>query len=63
MCGRSTYKSTWEEIMALYGLTLDQPPHNFQPRYNVCPTDPIDTIVAQDGKRDLIRMRWGLIPR
>lgn len=35
MCGRSTYKLTWEEIVALYGLTLDQPPHNFQPRYNV----------------------------
>lgn len=47
--------------MALY--RLDQPSHNFQPRYNICPTDPIDTIVAQDGKRDLSRMRWGLVPR
>jgi len=63
MCGRSTYKLTWEEIVALYGLTLDPPPHNFQPRYNVCPTDVIDTIVAQGGKRELIRMRWGLVPR
>jgi hypothetical protein len=25
MCGRSTYKLTWEEIVALYRLTLDQP--------------------------------------
>ena len=24
MCGRSTYKLTWEEIVALYRLTLDQ---------------------------------------
>ena len=39
------------------------PPHNFQPQYNVCHTDPIDTIVAQGGKRQLIRMRWGLVPR
>jgi hypothetical protein len=23
MCGRSTYKLTWEEIVALYRLTLD----------------------------------------
>jgi len=63
MCGRSTYKLTWEEVAALYRLTLDTPPHNFQPRYNVCPTDPVDTIVAEDGKRDLVRMRWGLVPR
>jgi hypothetical protein len=27
MCGRSTYKLTWEEIVALYRLTLDQPAH------------------------------------
>jgi hypothetical protein len=34
-----------------------------QPRYNVCPTDPVDTIVQRDGKRELVSMRWGLIPR
>src|SRR5580698_5533116 len=28
MCGRATYKLTWEEIVALYRLTLDQPPAN-----------------------------------
>jgi putative SOS response-associated peptidase YedK len=62
MCGRATYKLTWEEIVALYRLTLGPPPHNFQPRFNVCPTTTIDTIVAEDGKRELIRARWGLIP-
>jgi hypothetical protein len=30
MCGRSTYKLTWEEIVALYRLTLDQPARNTQ---------------------------------
>jgi putative SOS response-associated peptidase YedK len=63
MCGRATYKLTWEEIVALYRLTLGQPaPHNFQPRFNVCPTTTIDAIVADDGKRELIRARWGLVP-
>lgn len=28
MCGRSTYKLTWEEIVRLYRLTLDQPARN-----------------------------------
>jgi putative SOS response-associated peptidase YedK len=35
---------------------------NFQPRFNVCPTDPVDTIVAQDGTCKLVEMRWGLVP-
>jgi putative SOS response-associated peptidase YedK len=42
MCGRFAYKLTWPEIATLYRLTLDQPPRNTQPRYNVCPTDPVD---------------------
>jgi putative SOS response-associated peptidase YedK len=63
MCGRFTYKLTWEELVRLYRLTLDQPPRNTQPRYNVCPTDPIDTIVGRDGQRELVSMRWGLVPR
>jgi hypothetical protein len=36
MCGRSTYKLTWEEIVRLYRLTSDQPPQNTHARYNVC---------------------------
>src|SRR5271168_5074675 len=62
MCGRSTYKLTWEEIVLLYRLTLDQPPQNTRARYNVCPTTQIDTVLSEDGKRRLVPMRWGLIP-
>ena len=62
MCGRATYKLTWEEIVALYRLTLGTAPHNFQPRFNVCPTTKIDAVIEQDGKRILERMRWGLVP-
>ncbi len=63
MCGRFTYKLTWEELVRLYRLTLDQPARNTQTRYNVCPTDPVDTIVERAGRRELVSMRWGLIPR
>ena len=49
MCGRFTYRLTWEEIVRLYGLTLDQPARNTQARYNVCPNGPVDTIVERDG--------------
>ncbi len=53
---------TWEEIVRLYRITRDQPPRNVQPHYNICPTDPVDVVVANEGKRTLIRMRWGLVP-
>ena len=62
MCGRYTNKLTWAEIVALYRLTLDAPPHNLQPRFNGCPTDPIDVVTERDGKREYSRMRWGLVP-
>ena len=42
---------TWAEIVALYRLALDRPPHNLQPRYNVCPTDPIDVVTERDKTR------------
>jgi putative SOS response-associated peptidase YedK len=63
MCGRFTVKATWAELVALYRLTMDAPPHNLRPRYNVCPTDPVDVVREDEGKRDLVSMRWGLVPR
>ncbi len=63
MCGRSTYKLTWEEIVRLYRLTADQPPVNTRARHNVCPTTTIDTILSTDRKRTLVPMRWGLLTR
>jgi putative SOS response-associated peptidase YedK len=38
---------------------MDAPPHNLRPRYNVCPTDPVDVVTAE---RQLVPMRWGLVP-
>ena len=54
---------TWAELVALYRLTMDAPPHNMRPVYNVCPTDPTDVVIAKDGTHELLQMRWGLIPR
>jgi putative SOS response-associated peptidase YedK len=62
MCGRFTYRLTWPEIVRLYRLTLDRPARNTQARYNICPTTTIDTIVAREGKRQLVPMLWGLVP-
>ena len=52
MCGRFTNKLTWDEIVRLYRLTIKAPPHNLPPRYNICPTDPVDVVTERDGNRD-----------
>jgi putative SOS response-associated peptidase YedK len=63
MCGRFTYKLTWRELHALYSLTAPaSPARNIQARYNICPTTTIDAVIERDAKRELVPMRWGLIP-
>jgi putative SOS response-associated peptidase YedK len=47
VCGRFTVKANWAELVALYRLTMDAPPHNLRPRYNVCPTDPVDVVTRR----------------
>jgi putative SOS response-associated peptidase YedK len=51
---------TWQELVALYRLTLGA--SNLQPRYNICPTTQIDAVVPAGSGRELVSMRWGLIP-
>ena len=63
MCGRFTNRLTWREIVALYRLSVPaEPERNLPARYNICPTDTIDAVIERGGKRDLVPMRWGLIP-
>jgi len=55
---------TWAELVRLYRLTDTAPPTNLQPRYNICPTTTIDVVrSAGPGRgRELVSMRWGLVP-
>ena len=63
MCGRFTNRLTWREIVALYRLTVPgSPERNLPARYNICPTDAIDAVIERDAIRELVPMRWGLVP-
>jgi putative SOS response-associated peptidase YedK len=58
MCGRFTRNyCTWQQIQALYRLTVPAAIPNLQPRFNVCPTDPADAPVPRDGTRELATSR------
>jgi len=60
MCARITLTTTSAEIADLFGLGYDL---TLQPRFNMAPSQPI-SVLRNDGrgKRELVAMRWGLIP-
>jgi putative SOS response-associated peptidase YedK len=61
MCGRFTQRYTWSEVLQF--LRVFGPPRNLQPHYNIAPTMTVDVIrLDESGRRELVPMRWGLIP-
>ena len=62
MCGRFTRNYTWAQIHAMYSLIPSRPISNLQPRFNICPTTQVDAVVSGEQGRELVPMRWGLIP-
>lgn len=50
-------------MVRLYRITEIATPQNLQPRYNIAPTQTVNTVrTTQAGGRALVRVRWGLIP-
>jgi putative SOS response-associated peptidase YedK len=61
MCGRFTQNYTWQQVHEF--LSVFGTPRNLRPRYNIAPTTMIDVIrLNAEGKRELVSMRWGLVP-
>ena len=61
MCGRFTQNYTWTEVHAF--LSVFGAARNLQPRYNIAPTTMIDVVRRDaEGHRELLSMRWGLVP-
>jgi putative SOS response-associated peptidase YedK len=59
MCGRFNILTNLHEVATLFGVSK---PPDFPKRYNVSPTQTIPIVKAEDGKRSIALVRWGLIP-
>jgi len=46
----------------LRAIPAHLPAGEYAPRYNIAPTTTIDVVVPHEAGRDLLSMRWGLIP-
>jgi putative SOS response-associated peptidase YedK len=61
MCGRFTQHYTWAEVHAF--LSLLGTPRNLRPHYNIAPTMTVNMVrLDRDGRREMVSMRWGLVP-
>lgn len=60
MCGRFTQRYTWAEVHAF--LSVVGAPKNLRPRYNIAPTTEVDAVVDRGQGREILSMRWGLVP-
>src|SRR5262249_14333119 len=61
MCGRFTLKTSRERIQEMFRL---QRLGEFDPRYNIAPSQPILAVRVQPGggEREGVLLKWGLIP-
>ncbi|ASK87321.1 SOS response-associated peptidase [Sphingorhabdus sp. SMR4y] len=64
MCGRkfSHEELTWAEYRDILAIVQPPPASNFQPNYNICPTQRVPVCVNRAGTRSLEPMHWGLVP-
>ena len=58
MCGRYTLRTSASDLAEVFRV-LDAP--DFSPRFNIAPTQMV-LAVRQNGAREFVRLRWGLIP-
>jgi putative SOS response-associated peptidase YedK len=64
MCGRYTltrHEQVVEDLQAALELSAADAPW-WKPRFNVAPTQPAPVVTLRDGAREIVVMRWGLVP-
>lgn len=59
MCGRYTLYQTGQ-LPDRFKVS-DKAAKNLKPRYNIAPSQLVPIILDQDGKRELVEMKWGFM--
>ncbi|WP_100374801.1 SOS response-associated peptidase [Bacillus sp. FJAT-45037] len=58
MCGRYTLTASKEQIEEQLGVQLD----DYQPRYNIAPSQPVLSLISDGENRRAGYLKWGLVP-
>lgn len=62
MCGRYATTRSTADLAALLGASDATGGALTGPDYNVAPTKPVPAALVRDGQRQLVVLRWGLVP-
>ena len=65
MCGRYTLRTKLNLLLSQFAAetALAYETEAWQPRYNIAPTQEVPAVrLNEAGKRELVALRWGLIP-
>jgi putative SOS response-associated peptidase YedK len=66
MCGRFTLRQPLTRLAEQFQFDLDsarvQLPGQLPLRYNIAPSQEVLAVRLEEGKRQLVQLRWGLIP-
>ena len=60
MCGRFQQQRPISELARIFDA--EDLADNAEPRYNIAPTTDASVVVAREGRRAVVRYRWGLVP-
>ena len=60
MCGRYTLRTPVDTLVQQFEIA--EYPSSITPNYNVAPTQGVAAVIAENGKRKLEMLHWGLIP-
>ena len=60
MCGRYTLATPVIDLVEQFDI--DDYPSSITASYNIAPTQEVAAVIAEDEKRKLEMLRWGLVP-
>src|SRR6187401_3020442 len=61
MCGRYTLRAKLNLLLDEFAAEMADG-LEWDPRYNIPPTASVPAIRLTEGKRELVKLKWGLIP-
>lgn len=61
MCGRFTLRSELNMLLDQFAVELAEA-LEWEPRYNIAPSQDVLAVRVAEQKRELVKLRWGLIP-
>ncbi len=59
MCGRFTLRTPAADLMEIFEVARS---FELVARYNIAPTQPVAAVREVAGQRELVQLRWGLLP-